>query len=258
MKLYFSFLVILSFAFVSISAAQQAEAPAAPAAATAPSAPPPVKARIFITESQSWEVRGSAGGSNGVFGSSSSGGARPQTAELIKTFGERCPDVMVNNNKDKADFIVLEDHEGGKGLLQHKNKIVVFESISGDTVLSKSTLSLGGAVQDACEAIGKYWAENYAKIQSAKAAAVATPTASAPALAPVSMKPSAVEVAVASTPDGADIEIDGSFVGSTPSSIEIAPGDHAVAIHKKGFKDWERKIKVSGGNINLKADLDPV
>ena len=46
------------------------------------------------------------------------------TAEIIKTFGERCPGALVNNLQEKADFIVMLDHEGGKGLLQHKNKIV--------------------------------------------------------------------------------------------------------------------------------------
>jgi hypothetical protein len=49
------------------------------------------------------------------------GGARPQTAEIIKTFGERCPGVMVNNIQVKTDYIVLLDHEGGKGVLRHKN-----------------------------------------------------------------------------------------------------------------------------------------
>ena len=70
------------------------------------------------------------------------------------------------------------------------------------------------------------------------------------------MQATTVQIAVSSTPDGADIEIDGGFVGNTPSSIETTPGDHLVLIHKKGFKDWERKVKVSGGSISLRADLD--
>ena len=41
------------------------------------------KARVFITDSQSWGgVVGSAGGSNGTFAAHSHGGAHPQTAEL--------------------------------------------------------------------------------------------------------------------------------------------------------------------------------
>ena len=82
------------------------------------------------------------------------GGARPQTAEIIKTFNERCPEVTVTMNKDKADFIVLLDHEGGKGYARKDNKVAVF-SKDGDAIFSKSTRELGNAVKDACEAIKK-------------------------------------------------------------------------------------------------------
>jgi hypothetical protein len=116
-----------------------------------PQPPTTDKPRVFITDSQSWEMSGSGGGANGAWGAQTHGGARPQTAETIKTFGERCPQVMVNNKQDIADYIVLLDHEGGKGWLQHKNKVAVFQKVSGDVVVSHSTMSLGGSVQDACE-----------------------------------------------------------------------------------------------------------
>src|SRR5579864_9529101 len=117
----------------------------------------PDKARVFITDSQSWEIGGQSIGANGVSGSRMGGGARPQTAEIIKTFGERCPEIVVNNVQSKADYIVLLDHEGGKSFVRHKNKVAVFARVSGDSVISKSTVSLGGSVQEACEAINKDW-----------------------------------------------------------------------------------------------------
>src|SRR6476660_4394226 len=81
---------------------------------TAQQTPTPTeKPRVFITDSQSWEVSGAAGGANGAFAAQSHGGARPQTAEIIKTFGEKCTGVMVNNKQEVADYIVLLDHEGG-------------------------------------------------------------------------------------------------------------------------------------------------
>ena len=46
-----------------------------------------------------------------------------ETAEIIKTFGERCPHVRNNNIQAKADYIVVLDHEGGKGLLQHRTRL---------------------------------------------------------------------------------------------------------------------------------------
>jgi hypothetical protein len=63
---------------------------------------------------------------------------------------------------------------------------------------------------------------------------------------------------LASKPTGADIEIDGKFVGSTPSSISVSPGDHDIAVKKSGFADWIRKVTVSTGHVYISAELTPV
>lgn len=67
--------------------------------------------------------------------------------------------------------------------------------------------------------------------------------------------PATTEVDISSTPSGADIEVDGKFVGSTPSSVSLAAGDHDVSLKKSGFLIWNRKISVSGGHINVSAEL---
>jgi hypothetical protein len=60
-----------------------------------------------------------------------------------------------------------------------------------------------------------------------------------------------------SDPPGADIEVDGSFVGNTPSDVQVEEGDHTVTVKKIGFKDWERKLKVSAGSsVHLNAELE--
>lgn len=63
-------------------------------------------------------------------------------------------------------------------------------------------------------------------------------------------------LAVSSTPPGADVEVDGAFMGNTPSQLNLAAGDHTIKVSKSGFKPWERKLKVSGGSINLNAELE--
>jgi hypothetical protein len=214
------------------------------------------QARVFITDSASWEMRGSAAGSGGTFAAESHGGARPQTTEIIKTFGERCPNVVTNNKQEKANYIVVLDHEGGKGLLQHKNKVAVFNAVSGDSIVSHSTRSLGGSVQDACEAITKDWAANGAAIRAAiaEAAKAKLVPVSAPAAAiPVAQ---GAKVSITSSPDSADIEIDGSFVGNTPSTTELVPGEYTISVTKSGFKAWERKVKVGGGDIRINAEME--
>lgn len=196
--------------------------------------------RVYIEDSQSWEMKGGIGGSEDGFGGSTSGGARPQTAEIIKTFNEKCGSVTINNRKEKADYQILLHHEGGKDLVRRDNKVVVFNR-DGDAILSKSTRSLGNAVNDACVAIMKDWNDRPPAVNAS------VDQSSAP--------DDDTRVQVASTPVGADIEVNGKFMGSTPSSIHLEPGEYLIAVKKNGYTSWERNVKVGGGNISLTAEL---
>lgn len=209
------------------------------------------KPRVLVTDSQSWEMTGASGGSSAGFGGEVRGGARPQTGEIIKTFSERCPEVTINNRKEKADYVVLLDHEGGKGYARKDNKVVVFNK-DGDSIVSHSTRSLGNAVKDACDAITKDWPNRSRK---AKTPAEAESVAATPDVKPASS--AANRVSVSSNPPNADIEVDGSFVGNTPSDVQVSEGDHTVSVKKTGFKNWERKLKVSAGSsVHLNAELE--
>jgi hypothetical protein len=64
-------------------------------------------------------------------------------------------------------------------------------------------------------------------------------------------------VDVKSSPDGADITVDDKYMGSTPSTLKLAPGDHKIKLEKSGFKAWERTLAVgAGGTANVNATLD--
>jgi len=62
-------------------------------------------------------------------------------------------------------------------------------------------------------------------------------------------------IAVTSTPAGAEIQIDGNFIGSTPSSVPVAMGSHTISVRKSGYSAWQRTIQVSGGTVNVAAEL---
>jgi hypothetical protein len=62
---------------------------------------------------------------------------------------------------------------------------------------------------------------------------------------------------IESTPTGADIEVDGEFVGNTPSTIALTLGSHSITIKKKGFADWTRKMNLTGGQVRVSAELEP-
>lgn len=110
------------------------------------------KPRVFITDSKSWEIAGGLGAGENAAAGAVKGGARPQTAEIMKTFGERCEETIVTIKQDNADYLVLLDHEGGKNAVRKDNKVAVFNK-NGDMIYSGSTRSLGNAVKDACKAI---------------------------------------------------------------------------------------------------------
>src|SRR5436309_3632655 len=61
-------------------------------------------------------------------------------------------------------------------------------------------------------------------------------------------------VEIKSTPAGAEIIVDEKFMGSTPSSLRLAAGDHKIKLEKSGFKTWERTLTVGAGAT---ATIDP-
>ena len=83
-----------------------------------------------------------------------------------------------------------------------------------------------------------------------------TAATNAAAAASVAAGPTMASLSVESSVSGADIEVDGSFVGSTPSTVVIAPGQHTIVVKKKGYADWSRTMNVSGAGIHLSADLE--
>ena len=216
------------------------------------------KPRVFVTDSNSWSTQGAAGGSHGSFGASSSGGARPQTAEIIKTFGQRCPEVIVNNRADVSNYVVELDHEGGKGLLSHKDKIAVFVQKTGDSIFSESTLSVGGSVKDACAALLAHWAAHANEVKIPPAGygqggfgekGYGGPAAPATIPAPQS------SITVDANVPNCDIEVDGSFMGNTPSTLNLSPGTHVIVVKKTGYQDWSRNMMVGSGSVRLNAEM---
>jgi hypothetical protein len=52
-----------------------------------------------------------------------------------------------------------------------------------------------------------------------------------------------------------DIEVDGSFVGNTPSTLTLVPGKHDIVVKKAGYKDWSRSMNVAGGAVHVNAEM---
>ena len=52
---------------------------------------------------------------------------------------------------------------------------------------------------------------------------------------------------ISSNPEGAEIEIDGAFAGTTSRIKKLGPGEYKIKITMDGYKSWERKIRVEAG-----------
>ena len=62
-----------------------------------------------------------------------------------------------------------------------------------------------------------------------------------------------------SEPTGADVYLDGAFVGNTPlPGFKMSPGAHLLEISSRGFMKWNRSIKVQAGvPTSVYAVLEP-
>jgi hypothetical protein len=56
------------------------------------------------------------------------------------------------------------------------------------------------------------------------------------------------QLTVTSEPSGAEIEIDGEFIGNTPTTVAAKDGTVTVKVKKAGFQPWERTLKLSPGD----------
>lgn len=82
--------------------------------------------------------------------------------------------------------------------------------------------------------------------------AVAVVATSVPASSPTN---GSGAVTIVSDKLGADIEVDGAFVGSTPTTLSLASGTHQVSVHS-GNGVWQRNLQVTAGStVTLNAQL---
>jgi hypothetical protein len=62
-------------------------------------------------------------------------------------------------------------------------------------------------------------------------------------------------VQIKSTPDGAEVHIDGAAAGRTPLNITLMAGRHEIVVKKAGYSDWSETLPVSGGTVHVDAVL---
>ena len=83
-------------------------------------------------------------------------------------------------------------------------------------------------------------------------------TQSEPAASPApSGMPAIGTVQVRSTPEGAEVYVDGGFIGNAPATLKLTAGQHTIRVTQTGYKEWSREIGVQAGSeAQLTASLD--
>jgi hypothetical protein len=70
---------------------------------------------------------------------------------------------------------------------------------------------------------------------------------------------SLVPVKISSTPDKADVEVDGVFYGNAGGDMKLPTGLHLVKVSLTGYDDWSKKVNVKEGmafNVALTKKVD--
>jgi len=76
---------------------------------------------------------------------------------------------------------------------------------------------------------------------------------------PLAQADELVKCSFSSTPSGAEVTVDGKFVGSTPSVLSLRVGNHDVQVSLPGFVQWKRNLTVSkDSELTVNAVLQKV
>ena len=81
---------------------------------------------------------------------------------------------------------------------------------------------------------------------------------STPAVSPApAVAPTVGSYEIQSDPPSAEIFVDSAFIGNTPATLKLKPGQHNIRVSFNGYKDWSRDLTVQeGSEAHLKAALE--
>lgn len=64
-------------------------------------------------------------------------------------------------------------------------------------------------------------------------------------------------IVVISTPDGAEVSVDGAFVGNAPATLRLPAGKHTVKVALAGYREWTKDLTVlASSELKLNAPLE--
>ena len=171
---------------------------------------------------------------------------RQKINEDFKTFGVEVTKFYIENISLPPEVEAAIDKRSSMGALGNVDQYMKFQAADAlrDAAQNQSGGAGLGASLGAGFAIGGQMANAFqqppqaapptTQLHDDKSSAINTTTAE-------------VAVTITSEPSGADIEIDGSYEGNTPSQLSLAPAEYIIRVARPGFKAWDRRVMIKAG-----------
>jgi hypothetical protein len=134
--------------------------------------------------------------------------------------------ILLQGDKDNYRAILLALHSVTNATLTVSEKDKEFVPVGISTTVTKDT-------------------DSAQEVQAKdKTGASATPTETG-------------SIVVTSTPDGAEVYIDGAFVGNAPATLKLTAAKHTIKVTLQGYKDWIKDMTVlPSSELKLNAALE--
>jgi PEGA domain len=132
-------------------------------------------------------------------------------------------------------------------------RLVVSPADGGRSTVTIGVLRSGGKVfswGSGRKEVRKIFAGIDAELVSSKVAGQNPPAPPGEASVPDST------IEVSSEPPGAEVDLDGKYIGNTPSTLRLKPGEYTLTVRKEGYSPWTRKITViPDSRLSVEAEL---
>jgi PEGA domain len=159
-----------------------------------------------------------------------------------------CTQHWMLTKKERTFLIIGALTAGSEGV--KKNAKGTWTECPAFTIGAKFALSVGSTSDAHLEGAP---GGNPVKLDYLSSAAL-PPAPSAPQQPQAASTPGVAKVHVTSSPSGGEIYVDGKFFGNTPSDISLPLGEHVVKV-TFGGKEWTRTVQITGGEIQLRAEI---
>lgn len=155
--------------------------------------------------------------------------------------------LSVEQQRKDGSFVVLRR-------FQQKG---IYHTMYGIPLGGKGHHPFHAVIQEAAEWIGKGGLAQAEKMYADSPEPTSSGSSQA-SNAPKSQPVANAILEISSSPEGAEIDIDGTYVGNTPGSLQVTPGKHLIALKLAGRASWERNITAMPGHVSISPELQPV